>query len=93
MADNAGPKVNDYTKAIAMNSNDIHVVQVTPDDGTHQLWAAATPREEAVDKVLNAIPEGWCVHLLDEAFRPRGETIEIIRRGDVWQLHDSASIN
>jgi hypothetical protein len=78
---------------IAMKRNDIHVVRVTPDDGRHQLWAAATPREEAVDSVLNIVPEGWCAHLLEEAFRPRAEAVEDIRRGDVWQLSGSASIN
>jgi hypothetical protein len=80
-------------RVFAMKHNDIHVVRVTPDDGTHQLWAAATPREEAVDSVLNVIPEGWCAHLLDETFRPRAGAVEDIRRGDVWQLNGSASIN
>ena len=79
------------TEAIAMKP--IHFVRVTPDDGTHQLWAAATSRDEAVDSVLNVIPEGWCAHLLEETFRPRAEAVDDIRPGDVWQLSGSSSIH
>ena len=36
----------------------VHLVRVTTDEREYQLWAAATPREQAVRLVLNAIPEG-----------------------------------
>ena len=36
----------------------VHLVRVTTDERENQLWAAATPREQAVRLVLNAIPEG-----------------------------------
>lgn len=49
--------VNDSTKTL--DAGRFHLVRVTTDDRTHQLWAAATSREEAVDRVLDAIPEGW----------------------------------
>jgi hypothetical protein len=49
-----------------MAAQSIHLVRVTCDDQRHHLWAAATSREEAVDRVLDAIPEGWAARLLDE---------------------------
>ena len=36
----------------------IHLIHVTTDDREHQLWVGATLREEAVNSVLDAIPEG-----------------------------------
>ena len=32
----------------------------------HQLWVAATPREESVAMVLDAVPEEWTATLLDK---------------------------
>ena len=32
----------------------VHLVRVTTDEREYQLWAAATPREQAVRLVLNA---------------------------------------
>jgi hypothetical protein len=43
----------------------VHLVRVTTDDCEEQLWLAATPREVAVDRVLNAIPEGWAASLVE----------------------------
>ncbi|WP_316399388.1 hypothetical protein [Bradyrhizobium sp. 33ap4] len=43
---------------------EVHLVRVTTDDGEVQIWLAATSREEAVDRVLDAIPEGWAVSLI-----------------------------
>ena len=44
----------------------IQLVRVTTDERTFQLWAAATAREDAIDRVLDTIPEGWTACLLDE---------------------------
>lgn len=49
-----------------MIAQSIHLVRVLTDDRTHHLWAAATDRDDAVDRVLDAIPEGWAASLLDE---------------------------
>ncbi|MCA6105510.1 hypothetical protein [Bradyrhizobium australafricanum] len=45
-------------------ATEIHLVRVTTDDGEVQIWLAATSREEAVDRVLEEIPEGWAVSLI-----------------------------
>ncbi|MCC8950861.1 MULTISPECIES: hypothetical protein [Bradyrhizobium] len=45
-------------------ATEIHLVRVTTDDGEVQIWLAATSREEAVDRVLDEIPEGWAVSLI-----------------------------
>jgi len=54
-----------------MAGNPIHLVRVTTDDRIHQVWAAATSREEAVERVLDAIPEGWTARLLGESPKAR----------------------
>jgi hypothetical protein len=50
---------------MADHAFEICVVRVTPDDSKPELWAAATSREQAVDRVLGAVPEGWSAFLLD----------------------------
>lgn len=45
---------------------EIHLVRVTTDDAERRIWLAATPREEAVDRVLDATPEGWTATLMEE---------------------------
>jgi hypothetical protein len=47
------------------SAHEIHVVRVTTDDGERQLWLAAIGRDEAVDRVLDAIPEGWTATLIE----------------------------
>ena len=42
----------------------VNFVQVTPDDRRRRVWMVAGPREEAVSRVLNAIPDGWAASLL-----------------------------
>ncbi len=49
----------------------VQLVRVTTDDRIHQVWAAATSREEAVERVLDAIPEGWTARLLGESLKVR----------------------
>ncbi|MVT69443.1 hypothetical protein GPL21_30560 [Bradyrhizobium pachyrhizi] len=39
-------------------------MRVTTDDGEVQVWLAATPQDQAVDQVLDAIPEGWAASLI-----------------------------
>ncbi|QOG17604.1 hypothetical protein [Bradyrhizobium sp. SEMIA] len=43
----------------------VHLVRVTTDSGERQLWLAATERGAAVDRVLDAIPEGWAASLVE----------------------------
>ena len=54
-----------------MDASSIHLVRVMTDDRSYRLWAAATPRERAVDRVLDVIPEGWSARLLDDPIDPR----------------------
>jgi hypothetical protein len=49
----------------------VQLVRVTTDDRTHRVWAAATSREEAVERVLDAIPEGWTARLLGGSLKVR----------------------
>ena len=74
-----------------MAATGVHLVRVTTDDREHQLWAAACPRREAVELILNAIPEGWTAALLSNELKPAesealnmraGEVRELTRRGD-----------
>jgi len=48
----------------------INLVRITTDDREHQLWAAATPREEAITAVLKVVPEGWAAALLPNKLKP-----------------------
>jgi hypothetical protein len=68
-----------------MDTGSIHLVRVTTDDRSHQLWAAATPRAEAVDRVLDAIPQGWAACLLERRLQS-GEEIGAMSAGQVRQL-------
>ncbi|MCC8941597.1 hypothetical protein H8A99_35475 [Bradyrhizobium sp. Arg68] len=38
-------------------------MRVRTDDGDVEIWLAATPIDEALDRVLDVIPEGWTVSL------------------------------
>jgi hypothetical protein len=69
-----------------MNAQSIHLVRVTTDDRKRQLWAAATSREEAVDRVLDALPEGWAARLMDDALKPRGDAVRGMSAGEVREL-------
>jgi hypothetical protein len=53
-----------------MDGSRVHLVRVMTDNRTYQLWAAATPREQAVDSVLDVVPEGWSARLIDDARYP-----------------------
>jgi hypothetical protein len=69
-----------------MDRDDIHLVRVTTDEREHQLWAAATAREEAVTRVLDVVPEGWTARLLDTAEALRENAPSNIARGNVRRL-------
>lgn len=45
-------------------ATEVQLVRVTTDDGEIQIWLAATSRDQALDSVLDAIPEGWAVSLI-----------------------------
>lgn len=66
--------------------NNIQLVRVTTDDREPRLWAAATTRDDAVDCVLDAIPEGWTARLLDETLEPLADAVRGMMRGDVREL-------
>ena len=44
---------------------EVHLVRVTTDDGRWQVWLAASARHEAVDRVLDLVPEGWAASLVE----------------------------
>ena len=55
-----------HQRAYLMKAESVHLVRVTTDDRECRIWAAATAREEAVDYVLEHIPEGWSACLLED---------------------------
>lgn len=63
-----------------------HLVEVTTDDREHQLWVAATPREDAVTQVLNAVPEGWTAALLSNRLKAAEVAILNLKPGEVREL-------
>ena len=69
-----------------MNAQNVHLVRVTTDDLEQRLWAAATARDDAVDCVLNAVPEGWTARLLDETLEPRAAAVKGMTAGEVREL-------
>ena len=69
-----------------MDPNGVHLVRVVTDEGKQRLWAAATSREEAVDRVLEAIPAGSRARLLDGRLKPRQDAVGMMTRGEVKEL-------
>lgn len=69
----------------------IHLVQVTTDEGELQLWIAATPLEEAVNRVLDAVPEGWSAALLTDGLtQEQADTLQL-RPGEVRKVTSQAN--
>jgi hypothetical protein len=75
-----------HTESMAGNAEGIHLVRVITDDRKHQLWAAACRREDAVDQVLNAVPEGWAATLLSNRLKPLEEECLNLKPGEVIEL-------
>lgn len=50
------------------------------------MWAAATPREEAITQVLNAVPEGWTAALLSKRLKPLEEEAHNLKPGEVREI-------
>ena len=67
-----------------MGRTQVNFVQVTPDDRRRRVWMVAAPREEAVSRVLNAIPEGWAASLLP--LRSVGASRLNMKSGDLREL-------
>jgi hypothetical protein len=47
----------------------IYLVAATKDELT-EYWAAATPRDEAIDTISSQLGPGWSLILLDQRLRP-----------------------
>ena len=67
--------------------DNVRVVLVTTDNCDHQIWMTATAREKvAVDRILDAIPEGWTASLLDIKLSPRERSQLRLQAGEVRKL-------
>ena len=66
-------------------TNDVFLLRVRTDDGEHQLQVAAMSGEEAVQAVLDAVPEGWTVSLLAGAKSDEIEALAL-KPGEVRAL-------
>jgi hypothetical protein len=65
----------------------IHLVRVTTDNREHQLWvAAAHSQEEAIQLVLNAVPEGWTAALLSNKLKLAEIEVLNLEPGEVREL-------
>ena len=70
-----------------VDASRIHFVRVRTDDRTQQLWAAAVARDEAVNRVLDAIPEDWTARLLfHEQLEPQPDAVSNMVPGEVRKL-------
>jgi hypothetical protein len=63
----------------------VHLVRVTTENGEPPIWLAATPREEAVNRVLDAIPEGWTASLIERQLIGKEAAALDMRPGEVRQ--------
>ena len=75
-----------------MTSPDIHLARVTPDDGSLRIWAAATSRDDAVGRVLDAIPEGWTARLLTQRLTPHEAAGLDMNMDEIRELRDTPTI-
>lgn len=67
----------------------VHVVRVRTDSGEPQIWLAATNRDDAVDRVLDAIPEGWTASLIQRALGDDHAAALNMKPGEIRQHHVS----
>ena len=80
---------NDGVGAASALMNETHLIQlvlVTPDDRDHEVWAAATSSEEAISRVLAAVPTGWSASLLDFKLTPQERETLKLEAGEVRKL-------
>ena len=68
------------------STTDIQLVRVTTDDRERQLWVAATPRDEAVTQILNAVPEGWTAALLTNRLTRQEVELLNLQPGEVREI-------
>ena len=64
----------------------IYLVRVTTDDREHRLWAAATSRKQAVDRVLDEVPEGWTARLMDDRGDAGHDALIGMKPGEIREL-------
>ena len=69
-----------------MDADSIRLVRVTTPDQSDQLWAAATSREDAVDRVLSAAAKGSNARLMDSLLKPGQEAVRTMAIGEVRML-------
>ncbi len=65
---------------------EVHLVRVITDDRNCKLWVAARPRDEAVDHVLNAIPEGWSAALLQGGLSAHEMLVLNLQPGEIREI-------
>jgi hypothetical protein len=76
-----------YTLMRKPHAGNVRVVLVTTDSCDHQIWMTAAAREKAaVDRILDAIPEGWTASLLDIKLSARERSQLRLRTGEVRKL-------
>lgn len=63
----------------------IHLVRVMTNSGEHQIWLAATGRDQAVDRVLDAVPEGWSASLISRELGADDAATLNLKPGEVRQ--------
>lgn len=64
----------------------IYLVRVMTDDREHRLWAAATSREEAIDRVLDQVPEGWTACLTDDHGGTGPDALDGMKPGEIREI-------
>lgn len=67
------------------NMQRIYLVRVMTDSGGRQIWLAATGRDEAVDRVLEVVPEGWSASLVGRELAGAEATALNMQPGEVRQ--------
>jgi len=63
----------------------VHIVRVITDSGERQIWLAATSRDNAIDAVLDANPEGWTASLVQRELGAEDATALNMQPGEVRQ--------
>ncbi|OKO74602.1 hypothetical protein AC629_34910 [Bradyrhizobium sp. NAS80.1] len=66
-------------------ATEVHLVRVITDDREVQIWLAATSRDQALDLVLEAIPEGWAVNLIQRQLAAEHVLALNMKPGEVRQ--------